>query len=161
VHHPRLLFVDEPTAGLDPMLREKIWDYLRRLRDGGTSIVVTTQYIDEASYCDNVAILSAGQVLAVGTPDALRQKAMGGEIVEIEADGIGRADIQALQQLTNVRFMRWTDQGVLRLVVDEAATATPTIIQELQERGVNVTAVQPYEASFDEVFMKIVGSHAA
>ena len=57
--------------------------------------------------------------------------------------------------------MRWTDQGILRLVVDEAATATPNIVQELQGRGITVVAVQPYEASFEEVFMKIVGDHAA
>jgi ABC-2 type transport system ATP-binding protein len=160
VHRPSILFVDEPTSGLDPMLREKIWEYLRRLRDQGTSVVVTTQFIDEAQYCDTVAILSAGKILAVGPPDTLRQRAMGGDIVNVDAEAVGREDLAALRQLPGVQFLRWTDQGILRLVVDEAATATPLIIQELQGRGVHVVAVEPYEPTFDEVFMRIVNSHA-
>ena len=72
LHNPDLLIVDEPTAGLDPVLREKIWGLLRDLRDQGKTVLVTTQYLDEAAYCDTVAVFNKGTVAAVGTPDALR-----------------------------------------------------------------------------------------
>lgn len=160
LHEPTLLFVDEPTSGLDPMLRQKIWDELRELCNRGTSIFVTTQHIDEAAYCDNVAVLRAGKLLAVGAPATLRQQAMGGEIIDLEAEALGREDLQALRTLPGVHFVRWTEGDVLRLVVDDAATMTPTIVAALQERGVNVISVNPYEATFDEVFMRIVASHA-
>ena len=158
-HEPTVLFVDEPTAGLDPMLRQKIWDELRELCDRGTSIFVTTQFIDEAAYCDYVAVLRQGQLLALDTPDQLRQQAVGGEIIDVEVEALSREDLQALRALPGVRAVRWTEGDVLRLVVDEAATLTPTIVSELQNRGVNVAAVNPYEATFDEVFMRIVAGN--
>jgi ABC-2 type transport system ATP-binding protein len=161
IHQPSLLFVDEPTSGLDPVLREKIWEYLRRLRDQGTTIVVTTQHIDEARYCDTVAILSDGQVLAQGSPAALRQRAMGGDLVDLQVETIGRSDLVALRAVPGVRSLRWTDQGTLRLVVEEAPTATPAILRTLDEQGVVVQAVQPYEPGFDEVFMTIIGAGRA
>jgi ABC-2 type transport system ATP-binding protein len=154
------MFVDEPTAGLDPVLREKIWDYLRELRDRGTTVFVTTQHLDEARYCDTVAIMGEGRLLALGPPDELRQRAMGGDIVELQLGAVGREDLAALRQVPGVRALRWTEQEKLRLVVDHAPTATPAIVQELQQRGIEVASVEPYEASFDEVFMKVVGAHA-
>jgi ABC-2 type transport system ATP-binding protein len=160
IHEPRVIFVDEPTAGLDPMLREKIWDYLRELRDRGTTVFVTTQHLDEARYCDTVAIMGEGRLLALGPPDELRQRAMGGDIVELEIGEASRDDLAALRHVPGVRSMRWTEQEKLRLVVDQASTATPAILQELQQRGIDVVSVDPYEASFDEVFMKVVGDHA-
>jgi ABC-2 type transport system ATP-binding protein len=158
VHEPTVIFVDEPTAGLDPVLREKIWDYLRGLRDHGTTVFVTTQYLEEARYCDTVAIMAEGRLLALGSPDELRQRAMGGDIVDLQLGALGREDLAALRQLPGVQAVRWTDQEKLRLIVDSAPTATPAILQQLQQRGIEVALVEPYEASFDEVFMKVVGA---
>jgi ABC-2 type transport system ATP-binding protein len=161
VHRPRLLLVDEPTAGLDPVLRQKIWEFLRALCTDGTSILVTTQYIDEATACDLVAVLSAGQLRALGTPAALRQRAMGGAAIDVEADEISRADQRAIRALPGVHATHWADEeGRLRVIVDDIATALPAIIQTLQERNVTVTSATPYEPTFDEVFMRIVGDHA-
>ncbi|MFI5268268.1 MAG: ABC transporter ATP-binding protein [Chloroflexota bacterium] len=157
VHEPRLIFVDEPTAGLDPVLRTKIWDMLRTLRDQGVTIFVTTQYIDEIEHCDNVAILDHGRLLAIGTPEALRRKAIGGEVVEVQAADVSREAMTALRQLPEVKSIRWTDAG-LRVVVEDAAVATPAITETLQERGQVVEAVRPVVASFDDVFKRIVGS---
>src|SRR6202011_5904069 len=84
VHDPVLLFVDEPTAGLDPMLRQKVWAEFRRLRELGRTLVVTTQYVGEAEYCDIVAVLSRGRLIALAAPDDLRRMALGGEVFEIE-----------------------------------------------------------------------------
>jgi ABC-2 type transport system ATP-binding protein len=77
VHDPELLVLDEPTTGVDPVLRRRIWERLRDLRDGGTTVFVTTQYLDEATHCDLVAVLLDGRVLMVGTPDELRREAFG------------------------------------------------------------------------------------
>jgi ABC-2 type transport system ATP-binding protein len=159
VHRPSLLIVDEPTAGLDPVLRQRIWDYLRSLCDEGTSILVTTQYIDEATSCDTVAIMRKGQVIAVDTPDALRRQAMGGAVIDLVAENLSRADQVALRALPGIRSAVWTgEEGGLRLIVDDLATATPAVIQELQQRDVTVVSANPYEPTFDEVFMKIVGA---
>src|SRR5207245_10996253 len=84
VHDPLLLFVDEPTAGLDPMLRQKIWAEFRRLRELGRTLVVTTQYVGEAEYCDTVAVLARGRLIALSAPEQLRREALGGEVIEIE-----------------------------------------------------------------------------
>ena len=98
VHEPRLLFVDEPTAGLYPVLRQTVWEEFRRMRDEGITMVVTTQYVGEAEYCDRVAVLSQNRLLALEAPDELRRRALGGQVLEVETD---RAfDAQALRQFT-------------------------------------------------------------
>ena len=85
VHSPDVLFVDEPTAGIDPVLRQAIWDELRRLRDEGRTLLVTTQYVAEAEYCDRVAMIVDGELVALDTPDELRQVVFGGEVLEVNA----------------------------------------------------------------------------
>jgi ABC-2 type transport system ATP-binding protein len=155
-HQPRLLVVDEPTSGLDPALRSKIWDHLRQLRDAGTTIFVTTQHIDEADYCDRVGILREGRLLTSGAPDELRQRALGGEAVDVEANEFSRDDIAALWQLRCVHRVQWNGRRGLRVLVDDIGEATAEITRLLAERGTEVTAVRPYVPSFDEVFMALV-----
>ena len=84
VHDPDVLFLDEPTAGIDPLLRRTLWDELHRLRDRGRTLVVTTQYVGEAEECDAVALISEGRLVALAAPDELRRMATGGEVLEIE-----------------------------------------------------------------------------
>jgi len=160
VHDPTLLFVDEPTAGLDPILRERIWTYLRSLRDGGTTILCTTQYIDEIGQCDRVAILNEGRLAAVGTPRELRQRAAGGDIVNVQVDYVSRASLAALNQVPGLKAIRWTSNGHLQVVAEDAATATPRISEALQANGDQVTAIEPYVESFDDVFKQIVHESA-
>ena len=157
VHQPALLFVDEPTGGLDPVLRGKIWEQLRALRDQGVTVFVTTQYIDEIEHCDNVAILDQGRLMAIGTPEGLRRKAMGGEMVEVEAGDVSREAVTALRRLPDVKSIGWSDGG-LRVVVEDAAAATPIITETLHDRGEVVEAVRPVVPSFDDVFKRIVGA---
>src|SRR6185295_4820087 len=83
VHEPDLLILDEPTAGIDPLLRRTVWDEIHRLRDRGVTALVTTQYVTEAEECDRVALLSEGRLIAYGAPDELRREALGGEVVEV------------------------------------------------------------------------------
>ena len=104
VHDPEMLFIDEPTAGIDPMLRQAVWDELRRLRSEGRTLVVTTQYVSEAEYCDRVALILDGELVALDTPDALRQMVFGGDVLEIAADRAVDPDLLAnVAGVKNVR----------------------------------------------------------
>ena len=85
IHNPELIFLDEPTAGIDPVLRRKFWDHFRLLKEQGHTLFVTTQYVGEAAYCDYVGVMRQGRLLMVETPDELRRKALGGEIVKVHA----------------------------------------------------------------------------
>lgn len=158
VHDPTLLFVDEPTAGLDPVLRDKIWNYLRTLRSQGTTIFVTTQLIEEIAHCDNVAIMNHGRVVATGSPADLRRQAMQGEVVEVEAPEFSRESLASLRQLAHVKKIGWNDEGALRVTVDDASRATPVVMADLQGRGVDVQTVREVVPSFDEVFKHIVNA---
>jgi ABC-2 type transport system ATP-binding protein len=159
-HRPTLLFVDEPTAGLDPVLRVKVWNHLRTLCDQGATVFVTTQYIDEAEYCDMVAILNRGRLAAHGTPEELRLSAMDGEEVEVETDRVTRPVMVALLSLDGVQSVQRAGPDRVLLTVNEASTTMPLITATLQRHGVAVHAVHTRVPSFEEVFMRIVETHA-
>ena len=159
VHHPVLLFVDEPTAGLDPMLRQKIWAEFRRLRDLGRTLVVTTQYVGEAEYCDLVAVLAHGRLIALDSPDTLRRDALGGEVIEIET--ALPYDASALEQIPGVRSVRQRGARTFLVVADDAAQATPRVLNEITSNGVEVASSSEYRPTFDEVFAALVARDEA
>src|SRR5438067_9194228 len=88
LHDPPLLFADEPTAGIDPVLRGKFWEEFRHLRSQGRTIFVTTQYVGEIEYCDRVGIIREGKIIALDTPIGLRRAALGGEVVDIRSENL-------------------------------------------------------------------------
>ena len=154
VHDPILLFVDEPTAGLDPVLRETVWDEFRRLRDSGRTLVVTTQVVSEAAYCDSVAVLSRGKLIALAPPEELRRMAAGGEIIHVKTATAFDGNI-----LTDVRGIREVRQNAPRdmlVITDEAATALPRVVEAIQASGGSVEASSEYRPTFDEVFSRLV-----
>jgi ABC-2 type transport system ATP-binding protein len=157
VHDPLLLFVDEPTAGLDPMLRQKIWDEFRRLREVGRTLVVTTQYVGEAEYCDEVAVLAHGRLIALAAPEDLRRMALGGEVLEIETRQA--FDAAMLAQVPGVREVRQHAPRHFLIITDDAGEATPRVIQAIQAAGGEVLSSSEYRPSFDEVFAELV-AHA-
>jgi ABC-2 type transport system ATP-binding protein len=154
VHEPDLLILDEPTAGLDPLLRRTVWDEIHRLRDRGVTAIVTTQYVTEAEECDQVALLSEGRLIAFGTPDALRRAALGGEVVEVTMQGL--FDVATLRQSPGVVGVRQTGPKTFRLVVDNAATATADAVEAMSDAGTSVDAVRELRPSFDEIFAALV-----
>jgi ABC-2 type transport system ATP-binding protein len=155
LHSPRLLLVDEPTAGLDPRLRATIWEHLRRLRDAGTTVVITTQYLEEAEHCDRVGIMNETRLVALGTPRQLREHALGGQAIDVETGGYSRADMDALAAIRGVRKL--IPRGsALRFVVADAAAATPAVMENLRNRNIAVESIQNFEPSFDEVFLAFV-----
>jgi ABC-2 type transport system ATP-binding protein len=156
VHNPDLIVMDEPTAGVDPILRAKFWDRFRELRDQGRTLIVTSQYVTEAEYCDRVAVLGHGKVAAIGTPDELRLQALGGEIVEVVADGLDRDLLASLGGLPGVQAVRRVSYEEVHLTVDDAGEMVPRVLSLLSERGAEVKKVDQYQPNFDEVFVRLM-----
>jgi ABC-2 type transport system ATP-binding protein len=154
VHDPVLLFVDEPTAGLDPMLRQKIWTEFRRLRDAGRTLVVTTQVVSEAAYCDRVAVLSQGRLIALAPPEELRRMASGGDVIQIRTSGT--FDGTVLEGLNGVRRIRQRAPRDILVITDDAGTAMPRVVEAVQAAGGNVESSSEYRPTFDEVFSVLV-----
>ena len=154
VHQPALMFLDEPTTGLDPLLRTRIWEELQRLRSEGRTMLVTTQYLGEAELCDNVALIANGRLVAYDTPDGLRRAAIGGDIVDVETasafDGAG------LDGLPGVVSTKQLGTHHLQVVVDDAGSATPTVMDAIAERGGEVESAREYRPTFDEIFAELV-----
>ena len=154
VHDPAMLFLDEPTAGLDPLLREHVWQELHRLRRDGRTIVVTTQYLNEAEACDLVALVAEGRLIAFATPDDLRRQAMGGDILEVET--VAMFDGELLKDLPLIRDIRQHGPRRLRITVDDAGSATPDVVAAVERHGGQVGSAREERPSFDEVFAVLV-----
>jgi ABC-2 type transport system ATP-binding protein len=154
VHEPTLMFLDEPTAGIDPLLRGKVWQELHRLRDEGRTLLVTTQYVNEAEACDTVALISGGRLIALATPDDLRREAKGGDIVAIETTA--DFDANLLSGLPNVRGVRKLSDRSFEITVDDAGVAMAAVVESVLQLGGEVATVQELRPSFDEVFAVLV-----
>ena len=154
VHEPDLLVLDEPTAGIDPLLRRVVWDELHRLRAAGVTAIVTTQYVTEAEECDGVALISEGRLVGLASPDDLRRHALGGDIVEVETKAT--FDAALLRALPLVRAVRQLGLREFRVVVDDAGTATPQVVDAVTAEGGEVEAAREVRPSFEEVFALLV-----
>lgn len=154
VHDPVLLFLDEPTAGIDPMLRARIWVELHRLREGGRTLLVTTQYVNEAEECDAVALISEGRLIALATPDALRRSAVGGDALDLETTTM--VDSAVLERSRGVRRVEQSAARRYRVTVDDASTAVPDVIEAVTAAGAEVASIREARPTFDEVFAILV-----
>lgn len=170
LHEPALVYMDEPTAGIDPILRASLWKEFRSLRDeerigpqgeslGRRTLFVTTQYVSEADSCDKVAIVAKGELVALGTPQELRAQALGGEAIEITADRMTRQHMTILQDLPGVKGIERLKFDQLRIAVDDAQTRLPLIVQTLYEQGLDLDSVDIVELKFDEVFVRLIEQH--
>jgi ABC-2 type transport system ATP-binding protein len=157
VHDPELVFLDEPTAGIDPLLRQRLWDQFRLLRDEGRTVVVSTQYVGEAAMCDLVAVIGSGRLLRLDTPEGLRRHAMGGDLLDVcVGSGWPSPDTVArLRVLRGVRDVHPLDDG-LRFVVDDADQAVDLLTDRLRLEQVDVRTVEPVTVPFDEVFIELM-----
>lgn len=161
IHDPDLVFLDEPTAGIDPILRKKFWDYFKELQTRGHTLFITTQYVGEAAYCDFVGVMSEGHLLTVNTPDGLRREAYGGDIIKLGStdriDYAFREEIRQLPQL-NSKIVNAGDYE-LQLLVDDATTATPYLVEYFRDRRKEINLVEQYLPSYDDVFVKLIEKH--
>lgn len=157
VHEPALLILDEPTAGIDPLLRSKVWDELERLRTNGVTVLLTTQYVGEAEYCDRVALISDGELLAYAEPGELRRQALGGEVIEL-----GTAlpfDAGTLPAIDGVSAVRQSSPRQLFVIAENAGLATPLVVDAVEHLGGTVEYSRERRPNFDEVFTTLVTAH--
>jgi ABC-2 type transport system ATP-binding protein len=160
VHAPAVLFLDEPTSGLDPQSRNALWGLLRHLSQEGTTVFLTTQYLEEADRaCDRVAILDQGKLVKVGTPQALKQEVGGGRLVLTIADEVGSARAaRALGSSPEVtRVQRGRTGDPLVVYVDDARASVAPVLRLLETEGVEVAGVEQAPASLDDVFLRYTG----
>jgi ABC-2 type transport system ATP-binding protein len=160
IHQPDLIFADEPTAGIDPLLRDKFWHSFRDLRDAGRTLVITTQYVGEAAYCDFVGVMADGQLIHLDTPAGLRRTALGGEVIRLLVDEAqryaARDRIQSLPCVRDVRRSRETP-GELYAYVDHAAEALPEIFAALRaEPEIALRSAEEYQPPFDDLFVALM-----
>jgi ABC-2 type transport system ATP-binding protein len=158
IHQPAVVFLDEPTTGLDPQSRAHLWTEVRRLRDEGMTVFLTTHYLEEADVlCDRVAIIDHGAVVALDTPAELKRQ-VSGEVVSLGlADGDGTGAVAAdLEHQPYVRELEKTGSG-LRLVVDVGSTAIPQILRCVDGAGVPLTSIELHRPSLDDVFLARTG----
>lgn len=159
VHSPDVLFIDEPTAGIDPLLRQSIWDELRELKEQGRTLLVTTQYVSEAEFCDRVALIVDGELVAIDEPEALRQMVFGGDVLQV--DTVRAVDPELLSNEPGVERVRQTAPRQLMITVQDAGSMTPRIIDALRTGGVEVAGLQEHQPTFDEVFTGLVEQRRA
>ncbi len=156
MHLPQLLFLDEPTTGLDPQSRARMWDEVRRLRDTGTTVFLTTHYLEEAdALSDRIAIIDHGKIVALGTPDALKRQ-VAGDVVVV---GTEHASDRVLELLRGQPFVReaTTADNLVRLYVDRGETAMPQIIRVLNSAGIPLASLSLNRPSLDDVFLRQTG----
>ena len=156
VGDPELLFLDEPTTGLDPQSRRQLWAVVADLKRRGRTILVTTHYMDEAErLCDRVAIVDRGRVISLGTPRELVARHVGAEVVEFQspADGLHEADLRALP---GIHAARRAGSG-WALTVDRVHVAIPALLAHLERHDVPLTALATHRATLEDVFVTLTG----
>jgi ABC-2 type transport system ATP-binding protein len=157
VHSPGLVFLDEPSTGLDPQSRSNLWEHIRRIRDElGTTVFLTTHYLDEADVlCDRIMVIDAGRIVAEGTPDQLKRR-ISGDVVTLAVDGDPDIAERLLAARPEVRESTVTDH-TLRLTVERGEEALPGLLRALDAGEIGLAAIQLARPTLDDVFLTLTG----
>ncbi len=156
VHRPAMLFLDEPTTGLDPQARARLWEEIRKLRETGTSVLLTTHYLEEAdALCDRLAIIDHGKIVAEGSPAELKRE-IAGDVLTIGVNGQCDRVVDLMRLQPFVREAGIED-GLVRLYVDKGEEAVPQVLRLLDSNGVAPSTMNLHRPSLDDVFLKKTG----
>lgn len=157
IHQPKILFLDEPTLGLDAQTRRHIWDYIKKLnKEKKVTIILTTHYMEEADYlCDRTAIIDYGKIVALNTPNKLKDM-LGGDIISLETKGNIENFIAHLKNLKWIRSMKKHD-STLSLTVKQGEKKIPELIRIAQKIGVSISSVSLHKPSLEDVFLHFTG----
>jgi ABC-2 type transport system ATP-binding protein len=162
VGNPRILFLDEPTTGLDPQSRRQLWEIVRGFQKTGGTVLLTTHYMDEAErLCDRLAIVDHGVIIAEGTPSDLIDRLGGHHVVEFEAGGDGQGEATGLdswQLLPSVESVR-RENGTVCLTVREPHLTIPALLDVIQRNGQRLEHLSTRQASLEDVFVRLTGRH--
>lgn len=157
---PRLLFADEPTAGIDPALRSRVWEYLEEYRERGNTLFITTQYVNEAAYCDLVAVMRGGRLFTVDTPEGLRRQALGGEIVSLTVAPERTLEaVRILEMQSGVlKTHRVNNEpGRINVYVERSDEMLPDLIGMFaRQSDIDIRQAERYEPPFDDVFRMLM-----
>jgi ABC-2 type transport system ATP-binding protein len=158
VHEPAVVFLDEPTTGLDPQSRSNLWDHIRGLRaDLGTTVFLTTHYLDEAdALCDRVFIIDHGEIVGAGTPDELKRK-VSGDVVTLAVNGAAESARSLLARQPIVQDVTVSDDGALRLHVMNGAEALPALLRVLDDASIALSSINLSRPTLDDVFLTMTG----
>ncbi|SCG42645.1 ATP-binding cassette domain-containing protein [Micromonospora inositola] len=158
IHEPKIVFLDEPTTGLDPQSRAHMWDEIRRLRADGMTVFITTHYLDEAdALCDRIAIMDHGEVVAEGTPAELKRE-ISGDVVLVGLDAAAAPQAaKLLDAEPYVNKLETGEEGGLRLYVEDGATAIPQVLRRLDHAGLDLRSIELHRPSLDDVFLTKTG----
>ncbi|MBW4054684.1 MAG: ABC transporter ATP-binding protein [Proteobacteria bacterium] len=153
LHRPPILFLDEPTSGVDPISRRQFWEMIHKMAADGVTVFVTTHYMDEAEYCNRLVLIYRGKIVASGSPLELKLKYMAGELLLVECDEVGKA-LELLQTAPGVDDAAIFGNA-LHLVVPKASEAISGVKSYLSEHGVNTTRIEPIRPSLEDVFVSL------
>ena len=158
VHEPRVLFLDEPTTGLDPVSRKTIWEEVQALNDDGTTVFLTTQYLEEADQlADNVGIIDRGRIVAEGTPEELKAEVGNPHIELVVAEGTVPEAEGAIGRLGKLRPRKGENRVLLE--VEQGAAEIPRVVRALDEAGIGVESLELVRPTLDDVFVEKTGHH--
>ena len=151
IHEPEVLFLDEPTAGVDPISRRAFWELIYELAEGGTTILVTTHYMDEAEHCQNLVFIQRGTLVATGSPEDIKIEHMRGDVVEIDCDDAGEAVplLRDLQLFDEVALYG----ALIHVVTNNTAAHIPLIQKTLTDHGLTITSIERIAPSLEDVFI--------
>ena len=152
LHEPPILFLDEPTSGVDPVSRRNFWNMIHDLSRSGTTVFVTTHYMDEAEYCDRLALIYRGRIIASGTPNELKKNYMKREVLEIETDSV----VEAMDVLEKNHIEAAVFGSLLHVTVEQADQAIPLIVQKLEASRIRVKRIDKAIPSLEDVFVTLI-----
>jgi ABC-2 type transport system ATP-binding protein len=157
MHEPRILFLDEPTSGVDPISRRNFWILIRTLAHQGVTVFVTTHYMDEAEYCDRLALIYRGRLIALGTPEELKRDHMPEDVLEAAVDRpVDALEVLAAEPAVREAALFGT---VLHIVVADAETAVPLVRARMQRAGLRVDRLEQIHPSLEDVFVSLIEAH--
>jgi ABC-2 type transport system ATP-binding protein len=154
LHEPPILFLDEPTSGVDPIARRGFWDLIYQLSEAGHTVFVSTHYMDEAEYCHRLALMYRGRIIALGTPEELKRSLTSHHLMDLNsADPLGSMKaLEATEGILDVAVFG----GGLHVTVDDPAAAAPRIRQALSSRGIAIHHLEPIQPSMEDVFVAMI-----
>lgn len=161
VHKPKLVIVDEPTAGVDPPLRRYFWKYFKDLNKRGVTIIVTTHYMDEAENCDRLALIFRGRKIAEGTPLEIKRLAFGGDIVEILLEALSPPKLEGIEGVKKIlESERYNGTVSIKVLVDDASSRLISIVKRLESNGVKVVRASQVYVGLEDAFIKLIEEQA-
>lgn len=158
VHKPKILFLDEPSSGLDPQSRRVMWELLRQIRqESSTTMFLTTHYMEEAdALCNRIAIIDAGKLIVIGSPAQLKREIPGSDIVSIVVGGLSDALVSSVKALPLVRNLH-VEEDTLRVYVDNGATSLPALMDAIRSSGGMILSTSIHEQTLEDVFIHFTG----